>query len=731
MGERAQDRLAGWLAEEAAYRRHLLFLPVVLGAGSLWWFTRDADPDFDMLALIGGGGLLVAVAARGRRITLSALGALVALFVVGALLAALESGRASTVLLDSAVSTTLHGQIAVREQVAGGGWRYRIDVTATEAPEIDRPPLRVTVVQRGDDAPISPGQRVSGRVRLSPPAGPALPGLDDFAFPAFHGGQGATGYFLGTPTLEPATTTPDANWTDRLLGWRSRVGDHIRAVIGGDSGAFAAALVTDERRAISTETTEVLRQAGLAHIIAISGLNMALASGIFFVGLRSLMALSPALAHRLAVRRLAALGALLGVTAYYAISGFAVSAERAYLMSVLVLAAIVIGRPALNLFNLSIAAMVVLAWQPSALMGASFQMSFAATLALIAGYEAMTRRVPEAEQPRQRLVVWTVLRSIGLFLAGVLATSLIGSLATAPYAIAHFHRMAVYGLLANLAAMPLISFVVMPAGLIAMLLMPFGGDEVFLKLMGLGLEGVIAIARAVAGLGGDLLIPLGRGEGLPLLTAGLLLACLLRSPLRYLGTVPFALGLLILLWPVARPDVVIAEDGVLVALVDATRLSTNRATSSGFIIDQWTAALGVGEVVRPDVGDQVPIGGNGHFTCQRKRWCLARLSDGRRIATVEDLDALPEACDAAGLVVAARLPRRQTCRDAILVDPSLLRRSGALALFVAPDGGWQVVPAFTRLDRPWQRHRAYDWRRRDFDERPEEALAARFNGNGG
>lgn len=157
------------------------------------------------------------------------------------------------------------------------------------------------MVARGQAEPFAIGEWVTGRARLTPPAGPALPGLNDFAFSAYFDGIGPNGFFYGAPSASSPVTTDQRSVWDSAVNWldvlRSGIGDRIREILQGDTGAFAAPLVTDERRAISQESTEALRQAGLAHIVAISGLNMALSAGIFFVGLRQLLSLFPSCRH--------------------------------------------------------------------------------------------------------------------------------------------------------------------------------------------------------------------------------------------------------------------------------------------------------------------------------------------------------------------------------------------------------------------------------------------------
>ncbi|HEX2148485.1 MAG TPA: ComEC/Rec2 family competence protein, partial [Pseudorhizobium sp.] len=268
-------------------------------------------------------------------------------------------------------------------------------------------------------------------------------------------------------------------WADqveaKIFALRGQIAERIRAIVPGDAGAFAAAIVTDERRAISKETTEALRVSGLAHIVAISGLNMALAAGIFFVGLRSCLGLFTGFAQAWPIKKIAALGALLMATAYYLISGFAVSAERAYLMMSVMLIAVFFDRAAISLRNVAISAIVIIAISPSEVMGPSFQMSFAATTALVAGYSAWSGRAGRDPEPvfamKGRLAP---IVSGCNFMMGIFVTSLIGGLSTAIYSMEHFHRLAGYGLAANLAVMPIISFLVMPAGLFGMLLMPSG-----------------------------------------------------------------------------------------------------------------------------------------------------------------------------------------------------------------------------------------------------------------
>lgn len=775
--------LPGMLEEEAAHGHGFLFVPVLVGAGAAVWFSLPATPPFWSLLAAFFICVMLAVATRHASGALRVLPPAVALFLGGMMLAELETWRRGTIILDSPVTTELTGVVERREIDARGRWRYIVRVERTSGPEIRRSPERVSLLARARHEPVQTADTISGRVRLSPPSGPALPGLNDFAFSSYFDGIGAVGFFYGAPKGSRDAGHPHG-WFSDIERWlfdlRGMIGGHIRATVPGDAGAFAAAIVTDERRAISDETVEALRLSGLAHIVAISGLNMALAAGIFFVGVRTILSLFTRFAQSFPVKKLAALGALAMATAYYLISGFGVSAERAYIMMAVMLVAVLFDRPSISLRNVALSALVIIAVSPSEILGPSFQMSFAATAALVAGYALWKHRSKKHDPeplPFRHPVVMPI-TAVWNFTAGIFVTSLIGGISTAIFSVEHFHRIATYGLAANLAAMPVISFVVMPAGLIGMLLMPFGLDGPFLKLMGLGLEAVIAIARHVAAWGGDVGIGRQHPWFLVVSTAGFLLLTLLRTRLRYLG-IPLLVAGLVLSWQERSrplPDFLISEDGTMIALTDGDGITTNRTRPADFVYDQWKRALLLGDPVKPELlpakdkstaGDRLPegkSGGNplpsnspgeraeltkeeretasrgmkqvpvGRFICTPRAWCASKTTAGAVVVHVEDARYAGAACDAAHIVVAPRA-RFDRCRSgALMINGNALRIAGALELFF--DGSadihrWRLRAALLGQDRPWTRHRHYDWRRQIFSSSLPEPLGKLVNDSGG
>lgn len=718
------------IAEEKAYGHGFLFVPVLIGTGVALALEMPVEPPFWPIIALAGLLLLGLAVTRAtshptRPITLGLL-----LVMTGMTLAGIETRRAATVMLDSPVTTMVTGIVERREPDGRGNWRYLLRLTQTADPILSRAPDRISILHRRGRAPTAEapsftggqgfamGDRIMGRARLSPPSGPALPELNDFGFSAYFDGIGAVGYFYGQPKKEASNIVgsgiPAVPLASYLFALRSAIADRIRSVVPGDAGAFAAAIVTDERRAISAETTEALRVAGLAHIIAISGLNRALAAGTFFFGLRAALALFPGFAQAWPIKKIAAAGALLMVTAYYLISGFGVSAERAYIMMAIMLGAVLVDRPSISLHNVALSALVVLVLSPSEILGPSFQMSFAATVALVAGYTAWQRRKRarpdslDAPIMDHRLVIWAGRMSAGIL--GVAMTSLIGSLSTSIYSVEHFHRIATYGLAANLLSMPLISLVVMPMALAGMLLMPVGLDAPFLWLMGLGLDGVIAIARYVAGWGGD--ISVGRQHPWFLVTgtAGFLLLTLLRTRLCLLGLPLLVAAPLLSLQYAALPlpDLVVSEDGLLVGLPLADHskerddaegpqagltMTLNRSKPPDFIYEQWRRALKIdGQPLSPLMATAEPLSDSDGMRARKRASPLPTPSispagDERRAIPIANAETLngpePNATSPASDPPVSPL-KKAAPRKPPLTKPA--RAAAGLAMAEAPIG---------------------------------------------
>ncbi|AKI00824.1 ComEC/Rec2-related protein [Hoeflea sp. IMCC20628] len=764
----APQRLRGALSQAASRERDcglaFLFLPVAMGGGAGLFYMSPTDPD---LFIVGAGmliALLLAALSRQNHIAAARCATFLAALLAGALAAGIEQQRGA-VLLDSDVTTRIDGRVDAREFDGQGRVWYLIDLVSTADPEIRRPPARVRVVARAPHQPVPVGALISGRARLSSPSGPVMPGGYDFAFKAFVDGIGAHGFFYSTPE----TAAPTLRQTGlvhllklRLRTVREQISMRIRTVLPGDPGGVAAALAVSDRRGISKATQDALRATGLAHILAISGLHMALAAGTLYIGLRKGLALFPTLVEAFPVKKIAAIGALLTATAYLLISGGSVATQRAWVMLAVMLIAVLADRSALTMRNVALSAIVIIVLTPSAVVGPGFQMSFAATAALIAAYAVFAGRARDRPVSAPGLlggsmpVRWFV--ALARLMLGLAITSLVAGVATGLFSAHHFHRVAGHGLLANLLAMPLVTLVVMPAGLAAMLLMPFGLDAMPLQLMGRGIEGVIAMANYVDSLGGNITVGQIPLAATATAGAGLVFLVFLRSWLHLSGAVLIALGIALALPPLARPgpDILISEDGKLVALVGPETLASNAARPSAFVFEQWQAALRSPPHLPPAnypqaAADDVEkvklldgllaaaVGAPSRFHCAGRGICAAMHHQARLIA-INQAALIGAACDRADVVVVAIPVHMRTCRSgAVLVTSRSLRRSGAMTLTIlarpsaaAEDqsedlsGGGRVGKTMKRPEfrirtalqgivRPWTIQRYYDWRTRSYD----------------
>jgi len=392
------------------------------------------------------------------------------------------------------------------------------------------------------------------------------------------------------------------------------------------------------------------------------------------------------------IKKWAALAALIAAFLYLLLSGAEVATQRSFIMTAIVLVAVMVDRSALTLRNLALAALAVMLLAPEAVVHPSFQMSFAATLALIAAYE---RGLPWAiagadTSAGARIALWG-----GREIAALILASLVAGLATTPYAAYHFHRLAPYGVLANLLAMPVISVWVMPVGILALVALPFGYDAPLWWLMGLGVDWMIAVALFVASLPGAVGRVTAFGTGpLLLCTFGLVLLGLLRSPLRWSGAVAVVAAAL---WAsrVPVPDVYVADRGDVVAVRGTSgRLSVMRVPSSDtFAVREWLAADADARTPKDaSVGDGV--------TCD-EIGCVARLAGGAIVALPFAAEAFEEDCRQAALVVSQRTAPPSCGTRAI--DRTVWQRTGASALYRTATG-WETVVAYPPgYDRPWAR----------------------------
>ncbi len=582
LADNSERRIGRWLTRlriDFALQRErwLLALPVPLALGISLYHGLPMEPRdvvLPLTAAIAAAAAVVAVLAGSLWLRWSSVA--LALAFAGFALAQGQTMRLEQPRPAMAMTASFQAHVALVEPRASGA-RLTLDVVGARADF----PRRVRVTARSLPDDLHVGDRVRLRARLLPPSEPVLPGGFDFGRWAYFKGIGAVGYAYGA--VDRVAVGEAAGGVAEV---RRRIARHAADVLPGETGGVAAALLTGLRGDISDRVWSVMQSSGLAHLLAISGLHIGLAAGTAFLAVRYAWCLWPWLALRVPAHRVAALAALAVAFLYLLLAGAPVPTQRAFMMTGLVLTGMLVDRDAISLRLVALAAALVLAIDPAALFGASFQMSFAAVTALVAFYERWRLRRPAGED------WWST--NLAIYVLGVLVTTLIATAATAPFAAYHFGRLPTYGVLANLVAVPLMAFWIMPLGLLSLLLMPFGLDRWPLELMGLGIDGVLwAATMATSWPGSSLLVPHPPAIGILALVAAGLWAALWRGPLARFALLPAAVAVPLL--AVARPpDVVVDREARMVALRDDAGgyvLIADRR--NGFILRGWTRALGV------------------------------------------------------------------------------------------------------------------------------------------
>lgn len=654
-----------------AQRGHLFpWSPVLLGAGIALYFALPLEPSFDLravaLAALAAGAALVRVLPPAARLC----GWAVFLFALGFCAAGVRTHLQAAPVLPFRYYGPVEGRLAALSRSPSDRMRVTLDQVRLDRVAAAKTPAQVRLTLHGSGPLPPPGARVMTTAHLMPPQGPAEPGGFDFRRHAWFQRLGAVGY-TRVPLLRAGKG--DAMPLEAL---RRRASAHIRQVIPGERGGFAAAITTGDRSGVSAAVLDALRGSNLAHLLAISGLHMGLLAGVVFGGLRLGLCLVPPLALRLPVKKIAACGALIAAAGYLALSGGNVATERAFIMAAVMLGAVLLDQRALSLRAVALAALIVLLRRPESLPGPGFQMSFAATTALV-GVFSWIRDAAVPLGPK-----W--LRP----LSAAALSSLVAGLATAPFGAAHFNMVAHYGLLANLLAVPVMGAVVMPAAVLALLLTPLGLGQIGWAVMAQGLGWILRVAEQVAGLEGARGHVISPGPGvLPLIAAGGLLLILWQGRGRLAGLLPLLAAFA--LWQGAgRPPALIADTGGLVGVLTPGGRALSKPKGAGFIAGVWLE--NDGDAARqPDAAARWP---GGAAKLQAAEVAGAELIHviGKRAA-----EAYTE-CKP-GQIAVFTVPKvlQGGC---LVLDPQVLRRTGAVLL--TSEG--RLVTASDRAGaRPW------------------------------
>lgn len=671
-----------------------LWLPVALGMGILTYFSLSEEPALSW-AFLPLPLLLLALLLRSRPF-LAWVAALAGMAALGFGAAAWQASRVPPPLDLPSRAVMAEGRVERVDQLPQG-LRITLSGVVLEAGGVALPrEIRIRLRPKDPLVPL-PGERLRVRSLLREPAPPAYPGAWDFQRDAFFSGLGGSGFAIG-----PAERIEEASAPPVFAGLRSAIERRVLAALPDASGAIAAALLTGGQSAIPPAAIAAMRDSGLAHLLSVSGLHIAIVMGLGFGVARYGVALWPWLALRFDSRMIAAPAALLLGFAYLALTGFQVPMQRSFASAALVTLGIMLGRRALSLRGLALAAAAVMLFQPAALLGPSFQMSFAAVLALIAGAEAAA---PALARWRQGAEWW---RRPVLLLGSAIFTSVLAGLATTPYGLHHFGRLQIYGVAANMIAVPATSFLVMPAGMLAAALMPFGLESWALIVMGWGVDLVLAVAHAVAAWPGAALtarpIP---AWGLALTSFGMIWLCLWRLRWRWAGVPLMVAGLSGAAW-VTPPDILVSGDARLIAFRTPEGIVLQKASgASGFVQDNWLRGWGEEEAERLQASGEDEAGTLRCATPECRFQprpdaavaMLLRAPKVRRGETAPPVQAAM-ACGKAALLISAE-PIRGRCPGAAIVDRFSVWRDGPHAIWLRPEGPEVLSDRAWRGARPW------------------------------
>ncbi len=666
----AEQALAAFVAAEQG--RFLPWLAVFMGAGILLFFGQSAEPR----PWIGPAILLLAlplpVLCRRRQVLRAvALGLLAG--AIGFAAASLRTHAMPPMPELPRGAVLVSGVVAAVEPLPEGR-RMLLGHVALNGVPLARG-LRVRL--RGTDhQALGPGDRVAVRALLRPPFAPAYPGAWDQRRDEYFQGLAGGGFALGA--VRRVTPARQSGLAARWQRFREAVAARITAVVPGPAGAVAATLLTGINTAIPAADRAAFATAGLAHILAVAGLHIGIIMSTVFAATRCALAHWEWAALRLPIKQLAGLAAIAAGAFYMAITGMHLPIIRSFVMACLVTLGLLMGRQALSMRSLGFAAIVLMLTEPEAVAGVSFQMSFAAVMVLVAGYEALRALPFGAMAHGPGFIAW--LRRDLLLVA---ITSLLAAAATAPFVAYHFGQVQIYSVLANLLAVPLATFWVLPMGIAALLLMPLGLAFLALIPMGWGCALMIGIARIAASLpAATLSVPPEPLAGLCIASLALIWLCLWRSRLRILALPPLVVAVFVLPAFVRVPDILVSPDLRMIAVREPAAVYLEARGHDDFTLGEWRRFFGGRAVLALPAAGRARSAG---VVCSADGCVLPGRDGGSVLLWLAD--APPADCRGIAVIVATGYldaPAGPGCAGLPVVDRDRVQDGQAIAIRLAP-----------------------------------------------
>jgi len=670
--------------------RWILWAPFLMGLGVVTYFSLTVEPSLyaGLSAVLLSGGLVL----LSRRFPALRLFALILLLMcvgfASAQFRTQDIAKKSYVLEYETYPTYVLGQVEEIQDLGRNKGKARRVVLShvkmeERAPEETPAQIRVQSYRISND--IQVGDWIKTLVKLRPPPPPVMPGGFDFQRYLFYQKIGAVGFTLDTPEVIEASS--QRSFLQRVESTRLYIQRTIQMTVEGASGDVMAALTVGKRKAIPQEVTEAFRDVGLAHLLSISGLHIGLVAGLMFVALRMGLCLIPRFGVSPYVKKTAAMVGLLAAFFYLLLAGAPVPTQRAFLMTGVVLLAVLVDRRGISLRLVMLAAGLLILLTPEVVVSPSFQLSFAAVIALVAFYESVYARFFVAEDMPSR-----VARFFKYFMA-IALTSLVAEAATTPFSVYHFNQLTLYNMLANVVVMPLVVAWVMPTLILSMLLLPLGASVAapVLTLCGIGVQWIIDISLEIQSWPHALtIIPSPPAWGVLVMVAGGLWLCLWQKRWRLLG-IPVILAGFLSVLSLQRPDVLVTNNGKLMAIITEEGMALSSRRREKFAADVWAGRLGfkVKEAGRLKNFPSALCGEMG---------CTVTLKN-RRISYVWEPAAVFEECLSTDILITPE-KAPPTCQAALILDKQSLRKTGSVSVQLSPLRVRTVEEV--RGQRPWQ-----------------------------
>jgi len=661
------------------------WLVVGLGSGIAAWFAMGSPRQWSAVICLGGAlfllGLIGGSGRAGRAVGMFGLA-----IALGCTIVWIRADFVGAPRLKRPEVVSFSGRVEMVERLVA-----RQSVRLTLAPSDAALPGRVRVSIDQDEAPagLAPGSEVQLRARLAPPPPMALPGTYDFAKDAWFRQIGAVGKALGQVEVLQARAPTGL---DRV---RQRLGDHVRASLPADEAGIAVALVTGDQNSVSESDAQAMRSSGLTHLLSVSGLHIAAVVAAAMLLSLKLLALSERLALRFNLVLVSAGVAAAAGIGYTLLTGAQVPTVRSCVAALLVLLGIALGREAISLRLVAVGALAVLLVRPEALSGPSFQMSFGAVTAIIALHSTQwARRLLER---REEGVIGRTTRA----LVGIILTGLAVEIALMPMALFHFHRSGLYGVAANIIAIPLTTFAIMPLEAAALLFDMVGLGAPFWWLTGLSLKLLLWLARSVAAAPGAVaMMPSMPVWAFGLMVAGGIWLCLWNTRLRLFGLIPVAIGAAAA-YAAAAPDILVTGDGRHLVVVSEQGTPMLLRDGAGDYVRQLFAEASGFD------GQPINLGSAPFSACTRDS-CAAVIrkngSEWRLLATRSsthmDWQTLTTACATADIMVSDRRLPRSCSPSWLKLDPSTLAATGGTAIYLGPEPRVDTVAEHVER-HPW------------------------------